>query len=97
MTSETIVRHVLVEGLVQGVGYREFVWRAAMRLGISGWVRNRSEGTVEARIEGAPASVEAMLAEMRRGPGLAQVTSLRLLDPDHGEAQSGTFAVRPTL
>jgi acylphosphatase len=43
-----IVRRVLVGGSVRGVGYREFTRRAAMRLGVSGWVRNRSEGAVEA-------------------------------------------------
>ena len=43
-----LVRHVLVEGRVQGVGYREFTRRRALRLGISGWVRNRSDSAVEA-------------------------------------------------
>ena len=46
----TIVRRIVVEGDVQGVGYREFTRRAALRLGVSGWVRNRSDGAVEALI-----------------------------------------------
>ena len=50
----TIVRRVVVEGYVQGVGYREFTRRAALRLGVAGWVRNRSDGAVEALIRGPP-------------------------------------------
>ena len=49
-----IVRRVLVDGSVQGVGYREFTRRAALRLGVSGWVRNRYDGAVEALIRGPP-------------------------------------------
>src|SRR5271165_489701 len=52
MTEETLVRRVVVEGFVQGVGYRDFARHAALRLGVSGWVRNRSDGTVEALIAG---------------------------------------------
>lgn len=96
--TETLVRRVVVEGFVQGVGYREFARRAALRFGVSGWVRNRSDGTVEALISAAPAVVGEMLAEMRRGPRAAAVTGLRLLDPDDADAPpTGTFVVRPTL
>ncbi len=56
-----IVRRVVVEGYVQGVGYREFTRRAALRLGVSGWVRNRSDGAVEALICGPPVAVEALV------------------------------------
>ncbi len=97
MTEERLVRRVLVEGFVQGVGYRDFARRAALRLGVSGWVRNRADGTVEALIEGQPVAVEAMLAEMRRGPRGAEVTSLRLVDPGPAiDLQSGSFLIRPT-
>jgi acylphosphatase len=91
----TLVRRVIVEGLVQGVGYRDFARRAALRLGISGWVRNRADGTVEALIAGAPAEVEAMLAELRRGPRGAEVTGLKLLDSgDVEDTGTETFVVR---
>ena len=66
-----IVRRVLVDGAVQGVGYREFTRRAALRLSVSGWVRNRYDGAVEALIRGPPAAVEALVAEMRQGPRFA--------------------------
>jgi acylphosphatase len=94
---KNLVRRVIVEGFVQGVGYRDFARRAALKLRISGWVRNRWDGTVEALIRGAPADVEAMLAEMRRGPRGARVTSLRLLDPDDDEAPTGSFLIRMTM
>ncbi len=97
MTEESLVRYVVVEGFVQGVGYRDFARRAALRLGVCGWVRNRSDGAVEALIAGAPADVEAMLGEMRRGPRGAAVANLRLLDPDSADqAKTGAFLIRPT-
>ena len=97
MTEETLVRRVVVEGFVQGVGYREFTRRAALRFRISGWVCNHPDGSVEAMVKGAPDDVEAMLAEMRRGPRSAKVTGLRLLDPDGaGEITAGAFVIRST-
>ena len=94
----TLTRRVIVEGFVQGVGYRDFARRAALRLHISGWVRNRADGSVEALISGAPADVEAMLAELRRGPRGAMVTSLMPAEPADGpEATAGTFVIRPTV
>ena len=74
-----IVRRVLVEGAVQGVGYREFTRRAALRLGVSGWVRNRSDGAVEAVIYGPAAAIEALVGEMRKGPRLSVVSRLTVL------------------
>ena len=82
----TLARQVVVEGFVQGVGYRDFTQRAALRLNVSGWVRNRADGAVEALIQGAAADLEAMIAEMRRGPRGANVASLRVAEaePDAG-------------
>jgi acylphosphatase len=93
-----LVRHVFVEGRVQGVGYRDFTRGWALRLGISGWVRNRSDGAVEAVVRGAAADVEALLFEMRKGPRGARVTSLRIIEHKEGEAkETGAFAVRATV
>ena len=92
-----IVRRIVVEGYVQGVGYREFTRRAALRLGVSGWVRNRSDGAVEALICGPPVAVEALVAEMRSGPGFAEVESLRMIEHDETQGHDdGTFFVRMT-
>ena len=94
----TVARLVVVEGLVQGVGYREFTRRAAFRHAISGWVRNRADGTVEALLLGSEATVEVMLAEMRRGPRGASVTALRSAPATEPEdAEAGAFVVRSTL
>ena len=67
--SSTAVRaiHVIVEGRVQGVGYRAFVEREAKSRGLAGWVRNRSDGTVEAVFEGEE---EGLVTE--RGKGRAR-------------------------
>ena len=93
----TLVRRVLVEGSVQGVGYREFTRRAALRLNVSGWVRNRYDGAVEALIRGSPAAVEALIAEMRQGPRFAFVESLSLVEHDETDGdQGGTFVIRST-
>ena len=92
-----IVRRVLVEGAVQGVGYREFTRRAALRLNVSGWVRNRSDGAVEALARGSPAAVEALIAEMRQGPRFAIVDNLSVIDHDEpGGDDGGAFVIRPT-
>jgi acylphosphatase len=61
-------RHVNVYGFVQGVGFRFAVQRAASSRGISGWVRNRPDGVVEAVFEGAGEDVEALVEFCRRGP-----------------------------
>ena len=93
----TVVRRVLVEGAVQGVGYREFTRRAALRLNVSGWVRNRSDGAVEALIRGSPAAVDALIAEMRQGPRFAFVERLSLAERDEADGDDGgTFVIRST-
>ncbi len=69
-------RHLLISGRVQGVGYRDWMARQAGRLGLSGWVRNRADGKVEAVIGGPEPAVEALLTLVRRGPVLARVDSV---------------------
>jgi acylphosphatase len=66
-------RHLLIEGRVQGVGYRDWLLREATRLGLSGWVRNRGDGRVEAVVSGPEPLVQALLSACRRGPALARV------------------------
>jgi acylphosphatase len=93
-----LVRRVLVGGAVQGVGYSEFTRRAAVRLGVTGWVRNRSDGAVEALICGPSTAIEALIAEMRNGPPSAVVNHLSVTE--HHEADrndhSATFIIRAT-
>ena len=92
-----IVRSVLVEGNVQGVGYREFAPRAALRLNVSGWVRNRSDGAVETSICVPSAAVQALIAEMSQGPRFAVVNGMSATDLDETPGDgSGAFIIRPT-
>ena len=66
-------RHVVIYGFVQGVGFRFGLERAARSRGVSGWVRNRGDGAVEAVFEGEPEDVEALLEFCREGPRGADV------------------------
>jgi len=66
-------RHVTVYGFVQGVGFRFAVERTARSRGVSGWVRNRPDGTVEAVFEGEREDVESLVDFCRRGPRGADV------------------------
>jgi acylphosphatase len=65
--------HAEVYGEVQGVGFRAFVLRSAMGLGLTGWVRNRLDGSVELIAEGSRAALESLLAEIGRGPSASTV------------------------
>jgi acylphosphatase len=66
-------RHVVVYGFVQGVGFRFMLERAALSRGVSGWVRNRPDGTVEAVFEGELEDVDALVELCRHGPRGAEV------------------------
>jgi acylphosphatase len=67
---------IRIRGLVQGVGYRHFCYRQAMRMGLVGWVRNCPDSSVEVRVEGDRSGVEALIAELKIGPSNASVTDL---------------------
>ncbi len=67
------VRHLVITGRVQGVAFRASMAQEANRRGVSGWVRNRSDGSVEAMIAGTDEQVAAMIAWARRGPPMASV------------------------
>ena len=68
-----IRRHVVVHGNVQGVFFRDSTRDEAERRGVAGWVRNRSDGTVEAVFEGDSDAVEALIEFARSGPSHADV------------------------
>lgn len=71
-----VTKHLIVHGRVQGVGYRHSMRTEAHRLGVTGWVRNRHDGTVEAVVHGSPDDVAGILEWTRRGPPGARVTSV---------------------
>lgn len=78
MNDDTIRRHVVVHGKVQGVFFRDSTREAAENEGVSGWVTNRDDGSVEAVLEGAPAAVEAVVGFCRMGPVSANVSSVQV-------------------
>jgi acylphosphatase len=71
-----VIRHVLIKGTVQGVGFRYWTRRTATARGLQGWVRNRRDGSVEAVFAGPEETVAEMIALCRRGPDAARVYSV---------------------
>jgi acylphosphatase len=69
-------RRVRIEGRVQGVGYRDWMVKEASRLGLSGWVRNRRDGSVEALVAGDEPTLQVLLSACRRGPPAARVDGI---------------------
>ena len=86
--------HIRVEGRVQGVGYRAFVEMRAAELGLTGWVRNRRDGSVEAVLQGTPEAVEAILDACRAGPPASRVARLDIIGEGVGAFEG--FEVLPT-
>ena len=86
--------HVIVEGRVQGVGYRAFVEREAKARGLKGWVRNRSDGSVEAVFLGEEEDIESMMVACHRGPRMAMVRAVQRMPHPPGEWTD--FVVWPT-
>jgi acylphosphatase len=89
-----IARRLVIRGRVQGVGYRYAAQDAAEGLRISGWVRNRRDGTVEALVQGDPQAVAAIIEWCRRGPPAAEVTGVEVIESEL--EQVAGFALRPT-
>ena len=83
---------VRISGRVQGVGFRDWTQRKAADLGLSGWVRNLASGEVEALFSGPRDAVDTMLAVVRRGPQLARVDDVTIVEA--AEPASGPFSVR---
>jgi acylphosphatase len=73
-----MAKHLLIDGRVQGVGFRYEMMRQADRLGVTGWVRNTRDGKVEAVVDGPPDRIDAIIAWARRGPPAARVTDVQV-------------------
>lgn len=92
MTSGRTV-HVHIEGRVQGVGFRAWTQSMARDLKLTGWVRNRHDGAVEAVFQGAPDAVSKMLRLCEDGPSFAHVARVQIIGED--AAAYDNFEVRP--
>lgn len=98
MSDDQVIRLLKIRGRVQGVGYRAFVHDQAIQLGLSGWARNRSDGSVEVLVGGNRVEVEELITLLRRGPPGARVTELvETPSLDALFASNDGFDILPTL
>ncbi|MGH8629555.1 MAG: acylphosphatase [Burkholderiales bacterium] len=86
-------KHLVIHGRVQGVAYRDAMRARAGELGVTGWVRNRRDGTVEAMVQGSREAVESMIAWADWGPPAAKVTRVEIED---GIGDFPTFEIAPS-
>ncbi|KIF80322.1 acylphosphatase [Noviherbaspirillum autotrophicum] len=87
---------LVITGLVQGVGYRASFEAQARALRLSGWVRNRRDGSVQALVRGEPDALEKIVAWSRRGPAAAVVSEVTVTEADDASVPENRFDVRPT-
>ena len=87
------VKRYRVSGRVQGVGFRYFVYQQAADLGVDGWVRNMSDGTVEALITGSPETHREFQIRLEEGPRFAEVTAVSIIDEPGKPVEPG-FEIR---
>lgn len=95
MAEELTAMNIRIEGQVQGCGFRDFAIREANTRKLRGWVRNRSDGSVEAVAHGAGRDVEEFIAVCMKGPAGARVTAIDLKPTDAPESLG--FVRRPTV
>lgn len=87
--------HAIIEGRVQGVNFRMATYHAADKLGVSGWVRNKPDGSVEAFFEGDAESVDEIIKWCHKGPPMASVKNVKLSE-DVYTGRYRDFTVRYT-
>ena len=90
-----IARRLRITGRVQGVAYRAWTVETARRLGLNGWVRNRSDGSVEALAVGPVSAVEDLIERCRQGPSMARVEDVAV-EEAQGIVANG-FVQKPTV
>ena len=96
--AKRVTRHLRIAGRVQGVGYRYALRTEAQHSGITGWVRNRRDGTVEAVVQGSPDAVAIILAWAKHGPPAARVTEVSApAASGEFERHYGGFELLPTV
>jgi len=93
---ERMTKRVEIRGLVQGVGYRASFERQARALHLSGWVRNRHDGSVEALVAGEPVCLARIISWAWCGPPSARVDDVAVIDAADIPVEEGRFSVLPT-
>lgn len=88
--------HMTVQGRVQAVGFRFFTWQTASKFNISGWVRNRSDGSVEMTAEGTEEAVHLFIQEIKKGSPFSHVAHVDVQPSDHIDHFS-SFEIRDTI
>lgn len=91
-----MAKHLKISGRVQGVGYRYNFHAQARRLQVSGWVRNRADGSVEAIVAGSAEALEQIAAWAWRGPAGASVTQVAVTEIDDALLALEHFEIRAT-
>ncbi|RJQ38165.1 acylphosphatase [Candidatus Microgenomates bacterium] len=70
--------HIIISGFVQGVGFRHFVKKNAIKLGLTGWVRNTQDGKVEAIFQGEKENIEEIIKVCKKGPFISEVKNMEV-------------------
>lgn len=95
MHPQPVALHAIIEGRVQGVGFRYFVLEQAVNFDLTGWVRNRVRGEVEVYAEGKKETLDLFVSQLERGPGMACVSNITVewlpAAGDHAK-----FSIAPT-
>ena len=89
-----VALRVRVTGTVQGVFFRAWTAEQARALGVTGWVRNARDGSVEAHLQGEKWAVQQLVDLLHRGPPSAEVDQVTVEEADTAAAAAGTFEVR---
>ena len=87
------IRHYLVIGKVQGVGYRNYTRKKALQLNLEGWVKNLANGNVEALAKGNEQELETFELILKRGPLLARVSEIQMQEVQENQNLSNTFII----
>ncbi|GGI54784.1 acylphosphatase [Oxalicibacterium solurbis] len=91
-----MAKHLRIHGIVQGVGYRAGFDAQARALGVSGWVRNRRDGSVEAMVRGDDALLQQLITWAHRGPAMARVDHIDIVETKDAQIAMESFYIRPT-
>jgi acylphosphatase len=95
-TEEITARRVRFEGSVQGIGFRAYAIQVARQLRLTGWVRNRADGSVETLVCGTTKAIEDFVSAGIKGPPGARVSAFEVFDAEV-PADAAGFVQRPTL